>query len=66
MRYPVSPNVATQNLCYFARMCDKIRLFEKGELPDDYHKNLGKAMDLWTCQLLKIDYTLRWFFLIKV
>lgn len=56
MRYPVSPNITTNSLCYFARMCDKVRLFEEGELSADYHKNLGKGMDLWTCQLLKIDY----------
>ena len=38
-------------------MVDKIRKFAAGELHEDYHKNLGKALDLWTCQLLKIEYS---------
>ena len=56
MKFPTSPTVLTESLCYFARMCDKIRLYEAGELPQEYHKNLGRAMDLWTCQLLEVDY----------
>ena len=37
-------------------MCHKIRLHAAGELHEDYHKNLGKALDLYTCQLLKVEY----------
>ncbi|MDB9741318.1 DUF5069 domain-containing protein [Akkermansiaceae bacterium] len=56
MSYPVSPKEYTDGLCYFARMCDKVRLSKAGELPKDYHNNLGKGMDLWTCQLLEVEY----------
>jgi len=56
MRYPVSPNDETLGLVYFARLCDKIRLQKSGELMEDYQSNLGLGMDLWTCQLLEIDY----------
>ena len=56
MKYPLSPKVETEGLVYFARLCDKVRLHEAGELPESYHANLGRAMDLWTCQLLGVEY----------
>lgn len=56
MKFPVSPFQQVGGLYYFSRMCDKIRLFQSGELLEVYHKNLGKAMDLWTCQLLGVKY----------
>ena len=43
-------------LPYFPRMCDKIRLHAEGTLHSDLHANLGRAMDLWTCQFLGVDY----------
>jgi len=55
-QYPCSPHVETEGLPYFARMCEKIRLFAAGRLSPDLHENLGKAMDLWTCQFLGIAY----------
>lgn len=55
-RFPISPKLETDGLLYFPRMCDKIRLHEAGALPEDYHANLGKAMDAWTCRYLGVDY----------
>jgi len=55
-RYPRSSKDEIDGIPYFPRMCDKIRLFDKGALTEDYHKNLGKALDLWTCQLLEVEY----------
>ncbi len=55
-RFPISPKLETDGLLYFSRMCDKIRLHEAGALPEDYHANLGKAMDAWTCRYLGVDY----------
>lgn len=56
MAFPCSPYDEIDGLIYFPRMCDKIRLHQRGELPQDYHANLGSGMDLWTCQFLGIDY----------
>ena len=54
--FPRSPKDEIDDLPYFLRMCDKIRIHADSKLHSDYHPNLGKAMDLWTCQLLKVDY----------
>ena len=40
-----SPSEKVGGLFYFGRMLDKIRLHAKGELPSDYHANLGKGFD---------------------
>jgi len=56
MIYPKSPREEVGGIPYFVRMCDKIRKFAAGELHEDYHANLGKGFDLWTCQFLGIDY----------
>ena len=53
---PASPRDEVAGLVYFARLCSKIRLYKRGELHPDFHPNMGKAMDLWTCQLLRVDY----------
>ncbi|MFC4994230.1 DUF5069 domain-containing protein [Rubritalea tangerina] len=37
-------------------MCHKVRLHAAGELHEDYHSNLGRGLDLWTCQLLQVAY----------
>lgn len=55
-RYPVSPNLSCGGLVYFPRMLDKIRLDLAGSLPAAYHANLGKAMDGWACQFLRVNY----------
>lgn len=44
-------------LKYFPRMLDKIRKFEAGVLHEDFHKNMGKALDAQLCDILCIDYT---------
>ena len=58
--YPKSPNEKTKNgMVYFPRMLDKIRLHARGELHEDYHKNLGamRAADGACCNFLRINYT---------
>jgi hypothetical protein len=54
--YPPSPKDELDGLPYFPRLCEKVRLFAADELPSDFHGNLGKGMDLWTCQYLGIAY----------
>ena len=53
---PASPCQETSGVVYLARLCSKIRLFNSGELHPDFHPNMGKAMDLWTCQFFHVDY----------
>src|SRR2546430_11509176 len=56
--YPKSPKEMTRGMIYFPRMLDKIRLHARGELHEDYHKNLGamRAADGACCNFLRIDY----------
>ena len=54
--YPRSPQDEINGLPYFLRMCHKIRLNAAGELHAYYQPNLGKALDLYTCQLLEVKY----------
>ena len=37
-------------------MLDKIRLLAQGELPSDYHANLGKGFDEKCVKFLRVDY----------
>ena len=53
---PSSPNDEVFGYVYFARLCSKIRLHQSGELDPEFQPNMGKGMDLWTCQLLHVDY----------
>lgn len=48
----------TNGMLYFPRMLDKIRLHARGELPEDYHDNLGaaKAADGICCNFLRVEY----------
>jgi len=46
----------TRGLFYFARMCSKIRLHAKGELPEDYHGMFGKGFDGRTCRYLAVRF----------
>jgi len=43
-------------MVYFARMVDKIRLRQRGELPEDLVPNLGIAFDAHCCELLGVSY----------
>jgi len=56
MTYPRSAYDLTGGLTYFARMLDKIRLHDAGDLPEDYHANIGNGMDARICSYLGIDY----------
>src|SRR6266480_4367712 len=51
-----SPREKVGGLFYFGRMLDKIRLHAKGELPPDYHANLGKGFDEKCIKFLRINY----------
>jgi hypothetical protein len=51
-----SPSEKVGGLFYFGRMLDKIRLHAKGELPPDYHANLGKGFDEKCVTFLRINY----------
>jgi hypothetical protein len=51
-----SPSEKVGGLFYFGRMLDKIRLHSKGNLPSDYHANLGKGFDEKCVRLLQVNY----------
>ena len=51
-----SPSEKIGGLFYFGRMLDKIRLHAKGELPQDYHMNLGRGFDEKCANFLRINY----------
>jgi hypothetical protein len=51
-----SPSEKVGGLFYFARMLDKVRLHAKGELPQDYHANLGRGFDEKCVNFLRIEY----------
>jgi hypothetical protein len=51
-----SPSEKVGGLFYFGRMLDKIRLHARGELPADYHENLGKGFDEKCVTFLRINY----------
>jgi len=53
---PCSPNDEVSGYVYFARLCSKIRLSQSGKLDPEFNPNMGKGMDLWSCQLLHVDY----------
>lgn len=54
--FPCSAKNEIDGVIYFPRMLDKIRLHLEGRLREDYQENLGKALDLQTCQFLQVDY----------
>ena len=56
--YPKSPTEMTGGMMYFPRMLDKIRLHARGELPEDYHANLGrpKTADGVCTNFLRVNY----------
>ena len=51
-----SPYTKTGGISYFPRMLDKIRLHAAGQLPTDYHANLGGGFDGRTVNFLWIEY----------
>jgi uncharacterized protein DUF5069 len=56
--HPKSSKEMTNGMMYFPRMLDKIRLHARGELHEDYHKNLGepRAADGACCNFLRVNY----------
>jgi hypothetical protein len=51
-----SPYAQVGGLFYFARMIDKIRLHAAGQLPHEYHANLGGGFDGRAISFLWLDY----------
>jgi Domain of unknown function (DUF5069) len=55
-RLPRSPYDMIGGLVYFPRMFDKIRLYARGDLPEDYHNNLGRELDGYCLAFLHLNY----------
>ena len=51
-----SPYVQVGGLYYIPRMLDKIRLRAAGELPQEYHANLGGGFDARAISFLWLEY----------
>jgi len=51
-----SPSAKVGGLVYFGRMLDKIRAYEKKELPHDYQANLSRGFDEFCTTLLHVHY----------
>ena len=51
-----SPRDEVDGLVYFGRMVDKLRLEQAGNLPPEYHENMGKGFDAACCSFLGVDY----------
>ena len=54
---PRSARDETSGMIYFARMLDKIRLHDAGQLRADFHANLGLGGDSWCAGFLRVSYT---------
>jgi gluconokinase len=53
---PCSPAAELAEIVYFPRLVEKIRLHSRGLLRADLHTNLGKGMDGWLCDFLRVNY----------
>ena len=51
-----SPYAQVGGLYYFPRMLDKIRLHTAGQLPQEYHANLGSGFDGRAINFLWVEY----------
>jgi len=51
-----SPYQQSGGIVYFARMVDKIRLHQAGELREDLIPNLGISFDAMCCEFLGVTY----------
>src|SRR5438045_3025676 len=58
MNFPKGPNDVAGGMSYFPRMLDKIRLHARGELPEQYHENMGRmrTADAVCCNFLRVKY----------
>lgn len=54
--FPRSPYDREGGLIYLPRMLDKIRMHQRGELPEDYHANLGGGFDKRLCDFLHVRF----------
>jgi hypothetical protein len=54
--FPRSPYDREGGLLYLPRMLDKIRRHQRGELPGDYHANLGRGFDKRLCDFLRVRF----------
>lgn len=54
---PISAFEKTKGMVYFARMIDKIRKYDRGELREDFHDNIGKGFDGWCADYLRVEYS---------
>ena len=54
--FPKSPSVKVGGMFWFARMLDKIRLYNEGTLSSEYHPFLGKGFDGRCARYLRIKY----------
>lgn len=53
---PCSPRETEGKLVYLPRLCEKIRMFAAGTLPEGYHSQLGKGFDEACCKFLGVPY----------
>jgi hypothetical protein len=53
---PVSGYQKIERLVYFARMCSKARLMQRGVLPEPYHSYIGTGFDGRCCRFLRVEY----------
>jgi len=51
-----SPYDQVDDIVYFGRMLDKIRLHEQGQLPPDYVGHLGSGFDGRCVRFMKVNY----------
>lgn len=51
-----SATATVRGIVWFARMCSKIRLLAAGQLPADYHANLGVGADAHALRFLGTSY----------
>jgi hypothetical protein len=54
-----SPRQKVGGLFHFGRMLDKIRAHQRGELPEEYHANLGikPGLDGQMCAFLNVEFS---------
>lgn len=55
-KFPRSPYDSVGEILYLPRMLDKIRMKQRGELPEEYHANLGRGFDKNFCDFLRVAY----------
>lgn len=55
-KVPASPSTKTLGIVYLARMLEKIRLNDAGDLRDDLVGNLGEGFDAKACDFLRVAY----------